>query len=132
MNWTALYDDKTEYNSGNHKWEDLPSSGFIKLIITLPAGGKMQVSGWDFYALKKLKNGIRIAYWKDTVANDIDGVPMHEPHLDKGGVRYFFDNGTANKVIYHNAVDIYTGITATDIKAGKWVTDELAKEMGIL
>ena len=132
MNWKATYDDKSEYNSDEHKWEDLPSEGFIKLIITLPAGGKMGVSGWDFYALEEIEKGLKVSYWKDVVANDINGDPIEELYLDKGGFREFFDDGSANDVTYHDAIEVYEGIPETAIKAGRWVTDELAKELGVL
>jgi hypothetical protein len=132
MYWIATYDDKSEYSSKDYKWEDLPAEGFIKVIITLPAGGKMQVGGWDFYALEDLKNGIKVSYWKDVVSNDINGDPLEEPRLNQGANRHFYDDGTADKIAYVDAAEIYTGIPEISIKKGKWVTDELAKELGIL
>jgi hypothetical protein len=132
MDWIATYNDSSEYSSDDHTWESLPSEGFIKLMITLPAGGKMQMSGWDFYAVENLSNGIKLSYWKDVVANDINGDPIDEPALNKGASRCFFNDGTAEGISYVDAVDIYTGIPEASIKAGKWVTDELAVELGIL
>lgn len=130
--WVATYKDKSQYSSEEYEWSDLPADNFIKLIIMLPAGGRMLVSGWDFYALKLLPNGLRISYWKDVIANDIDGNPMYEPYLDKGGFREFYDDGTANAVTYTDADIIKKDIPGIDIKAGIWVPDELAKELGIL
>lgn len=132
MDWIATYSDKTEYSSNDHVWESLPSNGFIRLTIILPAGGRMQVNGWDFYALKDIENGIKVSFWKDTVANDINGDPINEPALNKGGNRHFYDDGTADKPFYVDAEEIYAGIPETFIKAGVWVTDELAKELKVL
>lgn len=132
MEWKAVYKDRSIYDSKTHLWKDLPSDGFIKLIITLPAGGKMGVSGWDFYALETLDNGLKISFWKDIISNDIDGNPIYEPALDKGGYRCFYDDGTANTVEYYDASIIYKGIPKSFIKNGIWVDDELAKELGVL
>lgn len=132
MNWEAIYSDKKRYKSKDFLWKDLPKKGFIKLIITLPAGGKMGVSGWDFYALQTLKNGLKISFWKDTVSNDINGKPVHEPYIDKGGNRHFYNDGTADTIEYKDASIIYKGIAANLIKDGLWVTDKLAKELGVL
>lgn len=132
MDWSAVYKDKTLYSSDSHAWENLPSEGFIKLIITLPAGGKMGVSGWDFYALEILDNGLKISFWKDVISNDINGNPLYEPYLNKGGNRHFYNDGTADKIEYLDASIIYEGIPASFIKKGIWVNDELAKELGVL
>ncbi len=132
MEWEAIYSDRSIYTSKDHLWETLPKDGFIKLIITLPAGGKMGVNGWDFYALETLDDGLKISFWKDTIANDIDGNPIHEPNLDKGGNRHFYDDGTADTIKYEDAPIIYKGISDNLIKAGIWVKDDLAKELGVL
>ncbi len=132
MNWKAVYSDKKIYNSKEYSWEDLPSKGFIKLIILLPAGGKMGISGWDFYALETLDKGLKVSFWKDTISNDINGKPIHEPNLNKGGNRHFYNDGTADKIKYEDASIIYDGIPKSFIKSGIWVKDKLAKELGVL
>jgi len=132
VNWEAVYNDRKIYASKDHLWENLPKNGFIKLTIILPKGGKMGISGWDFYALEILDNGLKISYWKDTISNDINGVTMHEPYLNKGGNRHFYDDGTSDTIKYEDASIIYNGISDNIIKVGVWVNDELAKELGVL
>ncbi len=135
MYWEAIYNNKIRYigyAGEDNLWENLPSHGFIKLIITLPAGGKMGISGWDFYALEILDNGLKISFWKDKISNDINGKPMEEPYLNKGGNRHFYNDGTADAIKYEDASIIYKGIPKELIKTGVWVSDELAKELGIL
>ena len=132
MLWKAIYSDGVEYNSSAYDWVSLPNENFIKLTITLPKGGKMGVSGWDFYALEKLENGLKVSFWKDVIANDINGIPIHEPYLNKGCVREFYNDGTANKVEYFDADVVYKNIPKNLIKAGIWVEDDLAKELGVL
>lgn len=132
MYWEAVYKNKKRYNSKDYLWKDLPKKEFIKLIITLPKGGKMGVNGWDFYALQTLKNGLKISFWKDKIANDINGKPIHEPNLNRGGNRHFYNDGTADRIEYKDAEIIYQGIPKQLIKDGIWVTDKLAKELGVL
>lgn len=132
MHWEAVYKDRSRYNSKDHKWSNLPKKGFIKLIITLPDGGKMGVSGWDFYALETLLSGLKVSFWKDTIANDINGNPIHEPRLNQGGNRHFYDDGASDTIKYEDASIIYNGISENLIKNGVWVNDELARELGVL
>ena len=132
MNWEATYIDESVYKSSEFAWQDLPKENFIKVIITLPEGGKMQVSGWDFYSLEDLDNGIKISFWKDTFANDIDGNPIFEPRLNQGGNRHFYNDGSSDKPEYLDASIIYNGIPNSIIKNGIWANDELAKKLGVL
>ena len=132
MTWEALYNDWSEYNSTDHNWEDLPADGMIKVTITFPSGGKMVISGWDFYALEEVESGIKASYWKDTISNDINGDPIDEPYLNKGATRTFFNDGSATGIEYQDADIIFDSIPSNAIKAGRWVEDSIAHEMGIL
>ena len=132
MDWEATYSDKTVYSSQNYSWEEIPDIGFIKLDITLPTGGKMVSSGWDFYALEEIENGLKVSFWKDTVANDINGNPIEEPYLNKGGNRHFYNDGTADNIEYKDAEEIYKDIPVSLIKKGVWVSDDLARELKVL
>lgn len=132
MYWEAIYSDRSTYNSEMSLWDDIPKEGFIKLIITLPQGGRMGINGWDFYALERLDDGIKVSFWKDKIANDINGKPIQEPYLNKGGNRHFYNDGTADSVEYKDVSIIKKGIPKKLIKHGIWVNDELARELKVL
>ena len=132
MEWKATYSDESEYLSEITNWEDLPATGLIKIFLIFPSGNMVTINGWDFYALEAITKGIRATYWKDTFSNDINGDPLHEPLLNKGVTRSFFDDQTGTEISYKDASTVKSGITANLTKKGEWVTDTLAKKMGIL
>ena len=127
MKWRVLYGDWGEYNSDEHKWEDIPNDNVQKVFIIFPNGSEMIQSGVDKYIVQKVDDGLRLTYWKDENPEEKD------PYYMKGRSRIFWnDNTSSDDTGYINVKDLRKGIPDNYIKRGKYLDEKTAKAMRIL
>lgn len=130
MKWRVLYTDWSIRTSDEYQWEDLPSDNVVKVTIIFDNGGQLIASGWDVYALESEGEGLRLTTWKDEEPSD--------PFYGRGHSRLFLPNGTSadgideNGDLIYQIMEAFYHIHPSLRKRGKWVSDDLAKQMGIL
>lgn len=132
MRWEVLYNNKEIYISENSKWEELPVDGVIIIWIIFPNGSRMQISGWDNYVVEKDRGGLKVTFWKDKDAIDINGNPMFDEYAGMGGHRTFFPDNIGTNIFYLLNKELHLEqFEKEQIKLGRWVPAEIAEEMGI-
>lgn len=128
MKWEVLYKDFTKITSEDCNWTDLPVDDVIIIWVIFPSGSRMQLSGWDYYCLRNIPNGISAYMWKDKDAVDINGNPMFDPYAGYYSYREFFNDNSGNSISYHPVRKMpKQGHTLKGI----WVSDRTARKMGI-
>ena len=128
MTYEVLYDDWTVDSGG--RWSGLPSIGIIIVWIIFPSGSRMQVSGWDYYVVREITNGLGVWMWKDENAVDINGNPIFDEFAGQYCYREFFDDNTGNDITYHPNSEL-PRFKKNEVKEGRWVDDATARQMGI-
>ncbi len=125
MKWRVLYTDWTEYSSEGYKWEDLPELGVQKIWVDVDDGtGVITFCGWDVYWMRENPDGsLDVGTW-----NDDD--PLSAQY-DKGCVRTFYKDGSANEKVDYLARSTWNDIPASLQKRGELVDNETAKLMGL-
>lgn len=124
MKWIMLYDDWSTYNSDEHNWEDIPMTRVVKLTLQWPNGNKVICSGWDVFCMEKVGDAWKMTYWKDDDPDD--------PYYNKGQSRIFYSDESSVDTDYISKDNFVNSIPANCQKRGIWVSDSLAKEMGVL
>jgi hypothetical protein len=124
IQWEVLYSNWNRYNSSTHIWKELPSTGVIKVIITLynPLPTKIEFSGWDVYWMEQNEFGTRVGVWKDEELSD--------PFYGKGQERFFEIGGKVSNIEYKPMSEWYD-IPLELRKRGEWVEDNTARAMGV-
>lgn len=125
-----LHTDWSISTSKTNKWCEIPGTNIVKVTIIFDNGGQLVASGWDVYALEQEGKGLRLTMWKDEEPSD--------PFYSLGHSRLFFPDGSSEggkdengDLVYlpmHEFFHIHPDLR----KRGRWVSDELAKQMGIL
>lgn len=131
MKWIIVYNDLKEYHSDNINWNELPSEGVQIVWIIFPNGSRMQVSGWDFYVLEFVGDSIRVTVWKDADPVDINGNPIVDDYAGMFSQRTFSPDNTGTKTKYQPVKEL-PHFPAEIIKAGKWVSDDIAKQLKLI
>lgn len=91
----------------------------------------MVISGWDYYVIRVQDGQAEAIYWKDENAVDPNGDPMFDEYAGMFSRRVFRDDQTATPTEYRPN-DELPAIEENEIKHGRWITEEFAKQIRVL
>jgi hypothetical protein len=121
MRLCLLYADLTLWTGEAEEVSAAPEKGVLRLSAEHPEGCELHFSGWDHYGVDAGAHSVLIGVWKTDDPED--------PYYRRGMVWSLGPNGAQSRTPYLG-IDEFPAFPVS--RRGQWVSDDVAREVGLL